>query len=270
MLFRSYLEYPIHYRWWKFTPSVTGTVSQNVSNTEKQRMDSLARIRIDRYYWNFSVLYGYYPKAYLRDFVDSDGTSKLENYSYERNLYRADLQIKPIQNTTVFMNIRREDYFYNQYWTEADGSATTSGIGLRYKFPTFSIEGSYAYRSFDNSGAKSMNDDDGSYESNIYKGVIRISPQAFNGTDTRMYNWQPYLELSKEDRFFQGDNSWYGGREYHVYGTKAGIGMNLTKKWNISLDYLHFFRNVDSSNESVVRLKEYSENRFSSTVKYKF
>ncbi len=36
------LEYPIHYRWWKFTPSVTGTVSQNVRNTDKQRMDSHA------------------------------------------------------------------------------------------------------------------------------------------------------------------------------------------------------------------------------------
>lgn len=264
------LEYPIHYRWWKFTPSITGILQQNLSNTDKYRQDTMLRLRVDRHYWNFTALYGYYPYIYYRHYNDTDGTGVLEKYSYARNQYRADLQIKPIDNTTVLLGIRREDFYYNQYFTEADGSVLQSRIGLRYRFPTFTVEGNYEYRSFDNDGAERMNDDDGSYDSNIYRGKVSMHPLPFKGESTRDYSWQPYLELSKEDRYFQGMNSWYGGRADHILTTKAGMNMKLTPRWNLSLDYSHLFRNVDSPNGSVVQLKEYSENRISATVKYNF
>jgi hypothetical protein len=83
-------------------------------------------------------------------------------------------------------------------------------------------------------------------------------------------NWHPYLELSKEDRFYQGDSPWYAGREYAIYNTTAGLNFMLHPSWNLSLDYSHIFRNVDSPNESVLRLKEFSENRLSAALSYKF
>ncbi|HNQ43779.1 MAG TPA: hypothetical protein PKI59_05090, partial [Candidatus Cloacimonadota bacterium] len=120
------IEYPMQYRWWKFTPSLTGILQQNVSNTDKYRQDTMLRLRVDRHYWNFTALYGYYPYIYYRHYIDTDGTGELEKYSYGRNLYRADLQLKPVANTTVLLGIRKEDYYYNQFFTEADGSAIQS------------------------------------------------------------------------------------------------------------------------------------------------
>lgn len=264
------LAYPIPYRWWTFTPSVTGTINQNISNKEKYRTDSIARIRIDRYYWSVSALYGYYPHIYYRHYTDSDGTGNQEEYTYSRNLYRGDLIVRPIKHFTAFGNIRYEDLYYNKYFSEADGNRFTSEIGARYHFPAFSLQGSYAYRSYDNTRYDELNDDDGSYESNVYRGVLRMKAMPFSGESTKNQSWQPYLELSREDRFYQGDSQWYGGREYCIYNTKAGLGLKLHPDWKLSLDYLHIFRNVESPNESVLRLKEFSENRLSASVSYKF
>lgn len=264
------LAYPIPYRWWTFTPSVTGTISQNITNKDKYRTDSILRLRVDRHYWSASALYGYYPYIYYRHFTDSDGTGTAEKYSYERNLYRADLIVRPIKNFTAFSNIRYEDLFYNQYFTEADGNRLTAELGVRYSFPSFTLQGSYTFRSYDNDGSKSMNADDGSWDGNIYRGVLRMKPMPLSGESTKNQSWQPFLELSKEDRFYQGESEWYGGREYNIYGTKAGINVKVQPDWNLSLDYMHIFRNVDSPNESVLRLKEFNENRLSASVSYKF
>nr|MDK2851406.1 hypothetical protein [Candidatus Cloacimonadota bacterium] len=264
------LAYPIPYRWWTFTPSITATVNQNISNTDKYRQDVLLRFRVDRYYWSLTTLYGYYPHIYYRHYTDSDGTGELEQYCYERNLYRAELVVRPMRKLTTFANIRYEDLYYNKYFTEADGNRVTTEVGARYSFPIFSLQGSYSYRSYESTGYEDVNADDGSYDSNIYRGVLRMKAMPINGESTKNQSWRPYLELVKEDRFYQGDGDWYGGRVYHIYNTKAGVNVKLTPKWNLSLDYLHIFRNVDSPNDSVIRLKEFSENRLSAMVKYKF
>ena len=144
------LAYPFRYQWWKFIPSVTAKVSQNISNPDKHRQDMLFRFRVERYYWNFTALYGYYPYIYVRNYIDNDGTEESEKYSYERNLYRADLNVKPFKNTTIQFHGRYEEYFYNQYWTEYDANAATLGLGARYSFPAFSLGASYHWRLLDN------------------------------------------------------------------------------------------------------------------------
>lgn len=264
------LAYPIHYRWWKFTPSVSGVLSQTLSNTDKYRQDTLLRFRVDRYYWNASLMYGYYPHIYYRHFTDADGSGQLEKYGYQKNLYQADLQLRPLRKATIFAKLSYDDTYYNEYFTEADGHSLTSELGARYAFPSFSLQGSYGFRQFDNTGYQDLDADDGSYDSNIYRGVLRMSPMALSGTSTKDTSWQPYLELSREDRFYQGNSEWYGGREYHYTNTKAGVDVKLSPKWNLSLDYLHIFRKVDSPNASVLRLKEFSENRLGAGVKYNF
>jgi len=50
----------------------------------------------------------------------------------------------------------------------------------------------------------------------------------------------------------------------------AGMELFFSPKMNLSLDYSHYFRNVETDNETVQRLKEYSENRLSAVLSYKF
>jgi len=46
--------------------------------------------------------------------------------------------------------------------------------------------------------------------------------------------------------------------------------MFFSPQWNLSLDYSHYFRNVETDNETVQRLKEYNENRLSAALRYTF
>lgn len=259
--------YTFRYKWWRFTPSFTASVAQNVSNTDKQRRDALLRFRVDRYYWNATALYGFYPFAYVRDITDSDGSNALESYNYGRNLYRGDLNLKPLRGTTVQLHGRFEQYFYNERFTEYDGDAITLGAGLRHSFPIFSLGAMYYWRGFDNTGAKTL---DCSYESNRYSGDIILKAMPLSEGKKNGPAWQPSLGLSYEERFYQSDDYWYGGRIYKSYSTDAGIDFLIDRDWNLSLDYSHIFRNVESDVQAVLDSKEYAENKVSATLKYSF
>jgi len=261
------LAYPLRYQWWKFIPSVTATVSQNIFNPNKQRQDALFRLRVERYYWNFTALYGYYPENYVRSYVDTDGTQHLEPYSYARNLYRGDLNLKPFKKTTLQFHGRYEQYYYNQFFTEFDANATTLGIGARYAFPTFSLGANYRYRIYDNYRHDA---EDGSYKSNRYSGNIRLKSTPLNDEKPASPTFYPELTLSYEERFFQSQDPWYGGRADFIYNTSAALNFDFGPSWNIKLDYSHAYRNVESPVEEVCRAREYSENKVSATVKYSF
>lgn len=261
------LAYPIRYQWWKIIPSVTATISQNVSNPDKQRQDALFRLRVERYYWNFTALYGYYPENYVRSYVDTDGTQNLEKYSYARNLYRGDLNLKPFKNATIQLHGRYEQYYYNQYFTEYDANATTFGLGARYAFPAFSLGANYRYRVYDNHRHDA---EDGSYASNRYSGNIRLKSTPLNNDKPDSPTFYPELTLSYEERFFQSLDPWYGGRADFIYNTSAAFNFDFGPSWNLKLDYSHAYRNVESPVEEVCRAREYSENKVSATVKYSF
>ncbi|MDD4310572.1 MAG: hypothetical protein PHO32_09345 [Candidatus Cloacimonetes bacterium] len=263
---RIELAYPMHYRWWKITPSVIGNISQAVSNTEKYRRDASVKLRVDRYYWNLSAQYSYNPHIYYRNFNDADGSGNSEEYCYSRNGYRADIAVKPIKNTTLKGNFRIEDYFYNQYFTEADGQALTGGLGVNYRFPVFSLDCGYSYRSFTNDNK--VDTDDASYESNIYQGKITLPKMQLSDKGTT--KWQPSLGINYEQRYYQGNDSWYGGRADFTYTMNAGFDLIFPSRWEIGLDYSHIFRNVESDNSSVLQSKEYGENRLGANLNYKF
>ena len=263
---RIELAYPLHYRWWKVTPSVIANLAQNVSNTEKYRRDSTFKLRIDRYYWNASALYTYNPYIYYRNFADNDGTGESEKYSYSRDVYRADIAIKPLKNTTISGTIRLEDYRYNEFFTEADGQAITGGLGFSYRMPISDLDAEYSFRSFTNDNQ--VDSDDSSYDSNIYKGKLTLPKMRLS--DGGKTKWQPSLGLAYEQRYYQGSGSWYGGRADYTYTLSTGFKLLFSPVWNLSLDYSHIYRNVESDNAALLLSKEYSENRLSATMKFKF
>ncbi|HNV92759.1 MAG TPA: hypothetical protein P5518_00975 [Candidatus Cloacimonas sp.] len=263
---RIELGYPMSYRWWKFTPSITSTLSQNISNEDKYRYDWAAKFRVDRYYWNCSIQYASSPYIYFRHFIDTDGTKELEKYNYSRDTFRGDLAVKPFPKTTLKADLRYDIYRYNEYFTEADGKAFAEELGVSYKFPYFTIEGSYAYRDF--SCDKRIENKDCSYQSNTYKGKIVLPKMPLESKSETL--WQPSLTLNYEQKYYQGGGSWYGGRADYTYTLSAGMNILFSPKWNLSLDYSHLFRNVETDNESVLRLKEYNENRLSAALRFKF
>ncbi len=260
------LAYTFRYKWYQIEPSITASFAQNVSNTEKWNRDVLARLAIIRYYWDFKLLYGYYPHRYVRDYVDTDGSGQLEHYSYARNLYRTEFNFKPLDKTTIKANFRYEELFYNSFWTQFDGDAKTTGLGIRQNFPIFVLDAMYEYRIFDN---WQKQPEDASYESNKYSASVRLKDMPLDSSKKTSPLWSPTLSLSFEERFFGGKDLQHAFRIDKIYSTQAGLRFKINKKLNLTLDYSHHLRNIDTPNASVRRLKPYSENQIAAGVKYK-
>ncbi len=270
MLANVDLGYKFNYKWWRFTPSVSATISENLQNKEKYRRDALVRFRVDRYYWNFTALYGYYPHTYVRNYTDSDGTGSSEEFVYARDLFRGDLNIRPFTNTSIRLGGRYEIYRYNEFFTEFDSEATTLGGSLRHNFPYFGIEAGYYYKVQDNSQVITDPLEDSSYENNEYEVILLMKKMLLDNNKPSGATWQPSVELSYQERFFQGTDDWYGGRVDKIYGLRGTLSFDLTKAMNLNLDYSHVNRNIESPSATVRRLKEYSENRLSASLSYKF
>lgn len=264
------LGYKLNYKWWRFIPSVSATISENIQNKEKYRRDALLRFRVERYYWNFTVLYGYSPHTYVRNYTDSDGTGDSEQFVYAKDLFRGDLNIRPFTNTSVRLHGRHEIYRYNEFFTEFDSDATTWGGSIRHNFPYFGMEAGYYYKVLDNSNNIVDPLEDASYENNEYEVVLLMKKMLLDNNKPRGATWQPSVELSYQERFFQGTDDWYGGRVDKIYGLRGTLSFDLTKAMNLNLDYSHVNRNIDSPSATVRRLKEYSENRLSASLSYKF
>ena len=263
---RVELGYPISYRWWKFTPKLGGSIAQNISNSDKYRRDAYAALSIDRYYWDLDMKYTYSPYIYYRHFNDSDGTDELEKYSYSRNQYDLSGSYHPLKSLSVKGRLSLQDLYYNEFFTEADGRASTYELGAAYRFPIFTLDAAYGYKEFDNDAP--AGEDDSSYDSNIYKAKLTLQRMPLSDTGTT--TWQPYLGINYEQRYFQGTGNLYNARADYIYNLSTGFGFRFSPTWNLSLDYTHIFRNVESSSSEVLRLKEFSENRLSTTLRYNF
>jgi|GEM_PF-194380 len=272
LIFQTQIKvlYPLSYRWWLITPEVSAKVSQCISNPEKYRQDSSIGLHLERYYWNAGCSYEYQPHIYSRDYVDGDGTGANEKYSYQRDVYHAFLNIKPVRSINIKLATKHEDYYYNRFWTEFDGSTSAYSLGLRYNLPVFSLDADYQYRVFDNDSPTLGSFNDSSYESDRYSLALALKKMPLSDDKHSEVSLRPRFSLSYEQRFYQGDDSWYGGREDNIYNTTGSLGFFWGRTWNLSLDYSHIFRNVDSTNDTVLKLKEYSENRLSAGIEYLF
>jgi hypothetical protein len=96
--------YKTHWRWWQIQPSLQINAYQHILNTDKQRFEALAGIKVSRKYGELGLSYGYYPENYIRYYKDTDGSGEQEKYSYEKNLYRAELKVKPLSKTTLSLD----------------------------------------------------------------------------------------------------------------------------------------------------------------------
>jgi hypothetical protein len=243
---------------------------QHILNTDKQRFEALAGIKVSRKYGELGLSYGYYPENYIRYYKDTDGSGEQEKYSYEKNLYRAELKVKPLSKTTLSLDYRFEDYFYNKYFTEFDGDITTWTVGLQQSFPTFYLDASYGFREYQTEKGKEFdNPEDASYESDIYSFGIMIKKMPIDSRYPNIY-WRPNLDLRFEERYYQGSDNWHSARTDNINRTDTSLMFYFGEQWNINLDYSHIFRNVDAPYSSVRKYKEYSENRFGVSVKYLF
>lgn len=262
--------YKMQWHWWYIQPSLQANAAMYMLNPEKQKFDSTIGLKISRRIGELGFHYGYYPEVYLRDYKDTDGTNQLQAFEYAKNQYRADIMFHPLRKSDVTIEFKRDDYFYNEYFTEFDGTSDTWKLDWQQSLPTFYLNAAYAYKVYEtDSSAEINNSEDASYESNIYSFGLLMKKMPLDAAYPEVF-WRPELKLGYEQRYFQGSDSWHNGRTDIINNTDASLQFYFGPKWNINLDYSHVFRNVDAMNSSVQKYKEYNENRYGISARYQF
>lgn len=265
-----YGAYLTHWHWWRIQPLLQCSVNQYILNPNKQRMSFLTGVKIIRKLGEIGFFYGYIPNNYVRSYIDTDGTDKLEDYTYDRNQYRVDLKLKPLSKSTVGLDYRLEQYYYDEHFTEFDGNISTWTLSWQQSFPTFYLDAAYGYRVYETDNKEDIdNPEDASYESNVYSFGLLMKKMPLDDKYPSI-QWRPELDLRFEERYYQGLDSWHAGRTDNINTTTGTIHFYFGPSWNINLDYSHLFRNVDAVYSSVRKYKEYGENRFGINVRYSF
>ena len=264
------LAYEMQWHWWKIQPSLQINSAMNVLNPDKEKTDGSVGLKVSRRLGEMGIYYGYYPNVYLRDYIDTGGTGVLQAFEYAKNQYKADLKVKPFKKSTASIEFKREDFFYNEYFTEFDGTTDSWTLGWQQSLPTFYLDGAYSYKVYETDNASNISlSEDASYESNVYSIGLLMKKMPLDSKYPTI-TWRPSLNLSFEQRYFQGTDSWHAGRTDNIDNTDATIQVYFGENWNLNLDYSHIFRNVDAMNPSVSKYKEYSENRFGISARYLF
>lgn len=271
IIWDSSLKMQYQYRWnsLRIRPMVKAAASRYLSNQDKSNANLLGTLTLMHPKADLNLSYGYYPDNYLRKYKDKDGTELYEKFQYDKNMLKADAYLDVTRHESLYLYFKSEDYFYNRYFTEYDGTATTLGLGWRHSIPQFTLSGTYFYRDFESNAGTDFTDDSGdaAYESNIYdigitwknwKPMIASNP----------VNIRPSFSLSWEDRYYQGTDTFHNGRQDAMLNIGAGLLVPVHKNLDISLDLSHTVRNVSSNSLSVPRYKEYKESSISLGFSY--
>jgi hypothetical protein len=263
------LQYQYNWNNFKFRPYVKASANRFLSNVDKSNENILGSMTILHSLGELNLTGGYYPDNYLRKYKDKDGTGLYEKFTYDKNLYKADAYINVMKHESLYLYAKYEQYYYNKFFTEYDGNATTEGIGWRHSNSQFSFEGTYLFRKLVGESDTDVNVDQGdaAYESNIYSfGMTWKNWKPQIGSSN--INIRPSVGITLEDRYYQGSDSFHSGRKDSIIDLSTGLSILVKKNLDISLDFSHTMRNVSSDILSVPRYKEYTEDTISAGFSY--
>ncbi len=221
--------------------------------------------------------YSYYPKIFVRKYLDQDGTGKYEDYQYDKQKFSLNGFYKINGKNFILFEVGYAQLYYNKYFTEYDGNKISTGLGFKHSFKPFYLKMNYSYTKFigdDSIAAPETYSGyvrDPQYESNVYslkiqsKKIKKLLPN--------------YLRIntsaSFEQRYFTTDlyatsDPIHSGRKDKILNLGFGLEYNLINNTNIFLDVTNTSRKVSATYENLSKIKDYKLNTISLGFKYSF
>jgi hypothetical protein len=267
-----------NYRLGEFTfgPYLNGSFTNHLQNSDKNSYSFLigTTTRYEGFFLN--TTYGYYPKNYLRKYIDTDGTGQNEDFSYEKMMWRFSSSYRHSRYVIPLAYLKFEQYHYNQYFTEFDAPAWTYGLGWRFLTGVINADVMYYYRTYrpnsDHADIQAMieNDKDGAYESNIYE--VKLRTRRYYQT---LMDYRIYTNISVEDRYFQSPhplpiNPFHTRRNDVITSISVGTDLWVARNLSFNVDARYTWRNVSSEHQPVINAKEYGRWRIGTSIEYGF
>jgi hypothetical protein len=226
---------------------------------------------------NLKFSYTYYPKIFVRKYIDQDGTKEYENYQYDKQKIDFNGFYKINGKNFILFDISLSQFYYNKYFTEYDGNKSSFGLGIKHSFKPFYLKIKYNYTKFIGNDLILTPENytgyvrDPRYESNLY--TLKIQSKKIKNI------FPNYLEIKLsstfEQRYFTTDlyetlDPIHSGRKDKILILGFEIEYNLLNNTNIFLDLSNASRKVCASYENLSNIKNYKLNEASLGFKYSF
>ncbi|HOE90448.1 MAG TPA: hypothetical protein PKZ69_02685 [Candidatus Cloacimonadota bacterium] len=261
---------------YRITPAISLTNDVYLNNSDKNKLNLLAGFNSRVYKTFIDFRYGWYPNNYTQKYLDTDGTNKYEKFEYDKNLYKLTVKYPITKRLDVELYGKYEGYYHNKYFTEYDGDALTTGLGLFSKYQPGTLSVFYYFKQFDNNSDNAYNqriidtERDCSYDSDAFE-VEYTFPRLY----TNYVDYSPFLGFRIENSIYQSKHSLesdpiHASREDTVIKVNAGTTIYVFKNINFKLDAIQAFRRVSSNNENLKRLKNYDKLQICAGVNYLF
>ncbi len=268
----------IRSRNYRFTPALSLTQNTYVSNGDKSNLNVLTGFNARIYSGYVDFRYGWYPQNYTQKYKDQDGSLNYEKFEYEKNLYKMTVKYPVLKKLDAELYGKYEDYYHNEFFTEYDGNALTSGIGFFSQFQPGVLSLYYYYRQFDNqsdnSAAQHIIDTqkDCSFDSDIYEIKYQF-PRLYTRTD--FVDYTPYAGIRIENTVYLSEHTIlsdpiHASRKDDKIKLNIGTEIHVLKNLNFKLDVIKEIRKVNSEYENLEYSKNYDKVQVSAGVNWQF
>lgn len=249
-------------------------IENNLKSTTSFKI-GISKKYLDKLSMTYS--YSYYPKIFVRKYIDHDGTGKYEDYQYDKQKYAINGFYKINGKNFILFDASFAQLYYNKYFTEYDGNKLSGGLGFKHSFKPFYLKMKYSYVKFKGNDSILSPESysgyvrDPQYESNIYS--LKIQSKKIKKL------FPKYLRIkasaSFEQRYFTTDlyeslDPIHSGRKDKILNLGFGIEYNLLNNTNIFLDVTNTSRKVSATYENLSNIKDYNLNGISLGFKYSF
>ncbi len=249
----------------RYTPSLKMVQTLCLNNPDKNTFNVIGGINSRYKDIQTDFRYGYYPKNYVREYMDSDGSKEDEKYTYEKNLYKISVSYEFMKKIIPIFYTKYENYYYNKHFTESDANALTIGFGCKYEGKYGDIQGFYYYRHYMNESDNSImqaiidNDKNSSYNSNIFEMKYTMKK-----VYTTNFDYKPFLGVIYRSDYYQTDldlqtDPIHSGRVDHKISIDLGTEIFIAKNLNFKLDLVQDIRKVHSDNVNLDDAKDFSK-----------
>ena len=228
------------------------------------------------------LMYFNMPGYYLREYNDKD-INEYHSCDFDDERIRLGFSVKPIKQTVIGLQFEFETLYYNKYFTEYDSESRFLNLYVTQKIgKDFTVTGNYGFMKSDNVGyipivASLVNPGveedseygDSSYDEDIYEISLRYRLRSESKKNTDFS-----LQYKLRNRFYTTDNSlesdpFHAGREDNRHRITFEIDRELSKSVDAGIIYVREWRKVESLNQTVKDIKEFTQNNFAFTMTFK-
>ena len=252
---------------YRISPSISLTQNSYINNSDKSGFNVLTGFNSRIYKAFVDIRYGWYPNNYLRKYKDTDGTQKDENFEYGKNLYKMTVKYPVAKRLDAELYGKSEDYYHNKYFTEYDGNALTTGIGLYSKYQPGILSLYYYFRQFDNKSDNQQmqtvidTQKDCSYDSDCFE--IKYQFPKFYAK-SNFVDYSPYFSYRFENVKYTSKHSVsldpiHATRKDTKIKVNIGTTLYAFKNIDFKLDAIKEFRRVSSEYEKLKYSKNYDK-----------